>query len=453
MKEKMIMKKVWMVVVVASLLQTVDARHQVGKSKHPVESTENVSSLKVEVDAQVTKKRKILLVPLSLSDAASQEVCEALKRALDYTEQLDIDIQHEKEPYKKKQVLGLKEKGYHFVTFLTEDKEDKMYEWRLYDTNKAVMQTGFRIPKQGKLARGWGYALADSIIPALTNNKPFACSRLTYCQTGKNGETMVYVADFDGSHPHILTQSKRQIIAPRWNRDPENPVVLYSKYTPLNIQLISCGLDGSEVVASSFDGLNMLPTFSFDGKEVVLCLSRDGSSQLYHYGYNKQLKKVGYTRLTYNSGNNICPAFLPNGDIVFCSDFELGRPQLYYLNRKDDSIERLTEGGACTSPQYCEVTKKLAYSKLEKGVMQLFLYDFAKKEEKQVTFDAGHKQECTWSACGNYLAYAASDGKNQRIVSHSLLTGKNKFLTPEGKVCTYPSWSSLYSTFPALKQG
>jgi TolB protein len=449
----MTMKKVWIVFVLASLSSGVYARRHGEKSKQVVQSTENSSSLKVEVDAHATKKRKLLLVPLSLSDASSQEVCEALKRALEYTDQLESDIQHENVPYKKKQVLALKEKGYHFVTFLTEDKDDKVYEWRLYDTNKAVMQAGFRIQKQGKIARGWGYSLADSIIPALTNNKPFACSKLTYCQTGKNGETVVYVADFDGSNPQILTQSKRQIIAPRWNRDPENPVVLYSKYTPLNIQLISCGLDGSEVVASSFDGLNMLPTFSFDGKEVVLCLSRDGSSQLYHYGYHKQLKKVGYTRLTYNSGNNICPAFLPNGDIVFCSDFELGRPQLYHMNRKDDSIERLTEGGACTSPQYCDATKKLAYSKLEKGVMQLFLYDFGKKEEKQLTFDAGHKQECTWSACGNYLAYAAVEGKNQRIVSHSLLTGKKKFLTPEGKVCTYPSWSSLYSIFPVVEQG
>ena len=82
--------------------------------------------------------------------------------------------------------------------------------------------------------------------------------------------------------------------------------------------------------------------------------------------------------------------------------------------------------------------------------MQLFLYDFSSKKEKQVTSDAGHKQECTWSACGNYLAYTVVEGKNQRIVSHSLLTGKNKFLTPEGKVCTYPCWSSLYSAFPVV---
>ncbi len=451
MKETMTLKKTWILVgAIVSLSNLTYARRHEEKPQPAVQVTENQSSFKVEVDAQANKKRKILLVPLSLSDANSQEVCEALKRALDYTEQLDIDIEHKTEPYKKKQVTALREKGYHFVIFLTEDKGEKVYEWRLYDTHKAVMQTGFRIPKQGKVSRGWGYALADSVIPALTNNKPFACSKLTYCQTGKKGESIVYVADFDGSHPEILTQSKRQILAPRWNRDPENPVVLYSKYTALNIQLISCSLDGSEVVASSFDGLNMLPTFSFDGKEVVLCLSRDGSSQLYHYGYNKELKKVGYTRLTYNSGNNICPAFLPNGDIVFCSDFELGRPHLYYMNRKDDSIERLTEGGACTSPQYSDATKKLAYSKLEKGVMQLFLYDFSKKQEKQVTSDAGHKQECTWSACGNYLAYTVVDGKNQRIVSHSLLTGKNKFLTPEGKVCTYPCWSSLYSTFPVI---
>ncbi len=415
--------------------------------------TEEQTAIKVEVGAHKIGKKNIKVIALGMSDTRSQEVCEAVKRALEYTEQLAIDVEQgaKRGDYTKKKVLALRELGHHFVLFLNEEKGDKIYEWRLYDTHKGVMQAGYRVPKQGDVARGWGYAIADSIIPAITNNKPFACSKLAYCQAGKKqGETVVYVADFDGSHPEVLKHSNRQIIAPRWNRDPENITLTYSKYTPINIQLVSCTLDRAEVVASSFDGLNMLPSFSYDGKEVVLCLSRDGSSQLYHYGYNKKLKKVGYTRLTYNSGNNICPVFLPNGDIVFCSDFELGRPQLYYMNRKEEAIERLTEGAACSSPSYCEATNKLAYSKLEKGIMQIFTYDFVKKQEKQVTFDAGHKQECTWSACGNYIAYGCVEGKNQRIVSHSLLTGKDRFLTPEGKTCTYPAWSSVYGALPVI---
>jgi len=438
------MKKSCMIVIACAVATGTVAKEE----QHQL-----ASHLKVEVGAKEHKKRNIKLVILGLTDAHATEMCEALKRALEYTDQLVVDVEHadKRTDFTKNKVMALRELGHHFVLFLNEDKADKVYEWRIYDTHKAVMQAGFRVPKEGSVARGWGYAIADSVVPAITNNKPFACSKVVYCQAGKKqGETTVFVADFDGSHPEVLSHSKRQIIAPRWNRDPENIQVTYSKYTPINIQLISCSLDRSEVVASSFDGLNMLPSFSYDGKEVVLCLSRDGSSQLYHYGYNKKLKKVGYTRLTYNSGNNICPVFLPNGDIVFCSDFELGRPQLYYMNRKEDSIERLTDGAACSSPQYCEANHKLAYSKLDKGIMQIFTYDFAKKQEKQVTFDAGHKQECSWSPCGNYLMYGLVDGKNQRIASHSLLTGKSKFLTPEGKVCTYPSWSSVYTSLPVV---
>ena len=238
MKDKKKMKKAWMMVLAAVSFSNSDARRPKVQTTE-VQKTEHQSSLKVEVDAQANKKRKILLVALSMDDARSQEACEALKRALDYTEQLDVVVEHKTAPYRKKEVLALKDAGYHFVLFLSDPKGGKTYDWRLYDTHKAVMQTGFKITKEGKVARGWGYAVADSIIPALTNNKPFAGSKLAYCQTGKKGETTVYIADFDGSYPEVLTHSKRQILAPRWNRDPENITLSYSRYTPINIQLIS----------------------------------------------------------------------------------------------------------------------------------------------------------------------------------------------------------------------
>lgn len=405
----------------------------------------------VEIDARKSKPIHMKLVALGEKTSNYEAVCEAFVRALLYTDQFTVDVEYKNEKPKKQEVQEYKKSGYSWVVFLDHNTHEHSYEWRLYDTAKAVMQKGFRVPQEGKVSRGWGYALADSFISATTNNKPFACSKLAYCETTKKGESIVWVADFDGSHEQILSRSKRQILASSWNRDPENPLVMYSKYTSCNIQLISCSLDKSEVVASSFDGLNMQPAFSQDGKEVVVCLSRDGSSQLYHYGFNKKLNKVGYTRLTYNAGNNFGPTFLDNGDLVFCSDFELGKPHLYYLDRKADAIERLTEGNSCTSAQYSSLNGKIVYSKMVEGTMQLFLYDLDNKKEKQVTFDPVHKQECAWSACGNYIAYVAQDGdKTKRIMAHSLLTGKKKYLTPADKVCSYPSWSTVYSSLPIV---
>ncbi len=420
----------------------------------PEQEKKETATIKVHIDARKSKPINLKTIILGKKTPTLEVVSEAFTRALTYTDQFVVDLDYQIERPKKQDVLAYKASDYNAVLLVSENESEHAYEWRLFDTKKAAMQKGFRVPKEGKVERGWGYALADSLITAMTNSKPFACSKLTYCETTKKGESIVWVTDFDGTHAQQLSKSKRQIIASSWNKDPENPLVLYSKYTPLNIQLISCSLDKNEIVASSFDGLNMQPAFSNDGKEVVLCLSRDGSSQLYHYGFNKDLKQVGYTRLTYNTGNNFGPTFLDNGNLVFCSDFELGRPQLYYLDRKDDSIERLTQGQACVSPQYSSVNHSLVYSKMVQGTMQLFLYDLNLKKEKQITFDAGHKQECAWLACGNYIGFVAQEGeKTRRIATYSLLTGKKKYITSPDRHCSYPSWSVIYRALPVVAQG
>ena len=434
---------VWLVVLAIFFSEVKTGSHQ--------NDIKDEKKYAVEIDARKNKPIHVKLLALGEKTVNFETVCQAFVRALLYTDQFTVDVEYKNKKPKKTEVQELKKSGYNWVVFLDYNTHEHAYEWRLYDTAKGIMQKGFRVPREGQVVRGWGYALADSFISATTNNKPFACSKLAYCETTKKGESIVWVADFDGSHEQVLSRSKRQILASSWNRDPENPLVMYSKYTSCNIQLISCSLDGSEVVASSFDGLNMQPAFSQDGKEVVVCLSRDGSSQLYHYGFNKKLNKVGYTRLTYNTGNNFGPTFLDNGDLVFCSDFELGKPHLYYLDRKADAIERLTEGNSCTSAQYSSLNGKIVYSKMVDGIMQLFLYDLGNKKEKQLTFDPVHKSECVWSACGNYVAYVAQEGeKTKRIMAYSLLTGKKKYLSQPDKICSYPSWSTVYRALPIV---
>ena len=51
-------------------------------------------------------------------------------------------------------------------------------------------------------------------------------------------------------------------LAPRWNGKKLDPLILYSEYTPSNLRLMVSDLKGNKQVATSFDGLNMLPEFS-----------------------------------------------------------------------------------------------------------------------------------------------------------------------------------------------
>ena len=256
----------------------------------------------------------------------------------------------------------------------------------------------------------------------------------------------IYIADYDGKNEKLLVSTATVNVAPCWNRDQNNPLLFYSEHTNKNVRLVSADMYGRRKIVSNFDGINMLPAFSSDGKRVVFCASRGGGNcQLYYYAQGI------FKKLTNNTGNNISPTFSEDGKtLFFCSDFETRGPQIYRYSFNSGKMERITHGGYCVSPCYCQHNNKLAYAKMIRGTMQIFLYDLATKKHAQITRDAGNKEECSWSPCGNYLLFAVETGKESRLALLNLISRHQRFITAEGSVCCYPAWSCPYKRFPCV---
>jgi Tol biopolymer transport system component len=198
-------------------------------------------------------------------------------------------------------------------------------------------------------------------------------------------------------------------------------------------------------IISNFDGLNMSPAFSKDGKKAVYSASRaDGSCQLYYYD------AVSFYKLTHNEGNNISPSISDDGKkIYFCSDYETGLPQIYMYHTITSALERITDGvGYCTSPCYSSKRSQLVYARMVQGIMQLFLYDEHSKKHSQLTFDEGSKEESVWSPCGNYLLYSVQKGRVSHLISWHMYTNKKQLITSMQDNCAYPAWSGKYKQFP-----
>lgn len=407
----------------------------------------NAKPLHIKVaSTKAGHKTKLALIALGNSKEL-QQACEVVKDDLEFTNQFDIDVIKQDEIHAKHDVKALHDKGYTVALFVSEKPEEKLSELRVYNTRKAKMIKGYKIPYVSSSVRSWGHSLADVCLPILTGKDGFFSSKLAFYKED-GGKKEICIADYNGKAPRPLVAIQSTAVAPRWNNDPENPLVLYSEYTPINVRLMAANLQGKKQVAVSFDGLNMLPAFSEDGNEVVMCLSQNESTQIYSYGYNKKSDEPIYKQLTFNDGNNISPTMMANGDVIFCSDYQRGQPHIYLLKRKREILKKLSSGGSCFNPAYSIVANKVAYSQMQDGVAQIMIYDFKTRQAKQVTFGPGHKLECSWSPCGNYLAFSYESGKQKRIAVQSLLTNQRQFLTSANQRCSYPSWSINYSRFP-----
>lgn len=408
----------------------------------------------IEMPVKAEKHKKFPLF-LGLVGAASsmREIGQLVKKALEFTDQCEITMKEVDRVSTEKEILDLRKQGFLGATFL-EEFEDRI-EWRafLVESHKKVLSKGRKIYKRGPVLRGWAYAVADSIYEDYVGQPGFFSTKIAYGKKIpiKNGThyTHIYIADYDGSNAEPLVQTPTVNIGPRWNKDKNRPLLFYSENTNKNMPMIATDMHKKKLIASNFDGLNMLPAFSCDGSAVIYCATRgSGNCQLY-YWKNKQLKKI-----TQNQGNNFSPVFSDDEKMIyFSSDFEDSHPQIYSFDVSNGAVERITNGGYCVSPAYYhsyDGKHRLGYSKMVQGIMQLFSYDFYTKEHSQLTFDNAQKEECFWSVCGTFLMCPVDNGNTSRIALYNTLTGKYQYLTASKDNCICPAWSGIYNQYPVI---
>jgi TolB protein len=405
---------------------------------------------RVEIKTEKQKKMKLLVVVLGHAGKELQTASYCIAEDLTCVDQckagFDITVEHQDIMPRHKQIKLYYEKGYPLVLFVDYTPVKKTYNWRLYDTQRVQMLIGKNVQLQRFTSAVMAaHHIANGVWESLTGQEGCFGSYVAYCKQehkNKNSKSLVVRHAHSNSYEEErMLISKSNIFAPRWNQDAAYPLILYSEATLSNVRLLSIDMHGHHRVVSNFEGLNMLPSFSSDGQKIVYCLSRDGSSQLYMYMLDPVTGKALLKRLTNNKANNVSPTLRDNGDIIFCSDFQNRGPQVCYYHADTKEVEHITQEGYCTSPSFCEKKDMIAYSKLVNGTMQLFVYDYKKKDHRQITFDEANKEECTWSPCGNYVSFSWEDQKESKIAMMNLITQEQFFITKNGGYYSFPSWS------------
>lgn len=357
-------------------------------------------------------------------------------------------------PRTKDVITTLLKEGYQFGIFINHAPHADAIEYRTYDTTTGhmVKEAGGRYVKQKTSVAGWAHHIAQKIWPVLTGNQGMFTSKIAYSKevATKNGVPIKYicVADYDGLDEQILVGIPTVNVLPRWSKDRANPCVFYSEQGSTRTRLICTDFRRRRrpIVGARDETTAMHLVIAPDGASAAYCASRgDGSCQIY-------LCKGGKRKnITKNSGNNVSLSFSADGaEIYFCSDFKTGQPQIFAYHIETERLRRITNGGYCASPSCHPFEHKLVYPKMMDTTMQLFLYDDRTKEHRQITFDKGSKDECSWSPCGNYIVYECRDGLRSIIEVMNLITGTHKPITSPNASCSCPSWSPCFSVVPTF---
>lgn len=345
----------------------------------------------------------------------------------------------------RKELKSLKRSGVSLAVIFSDS--DNSLSWRLYNTltGKVVSSQTNQI---GTLSlRTLAHNVADQVWPVLTSEKgPFssvivACKQLLNKNHTKKISHIYAFSPTEGvGNARCIVGGSRVNFAPRWH--PFRKQLFYSQHTPFNVSLMTKMPGSSARTLMSFDGQNMTPAVSNKGK-VVISLSNGADAHLYEYNFDKETKKGRFIQLTKGHGQYISPSFRGENELVFCYSNIHGRPRIGMLDLSSKKLKWITpEHGLspCVSPN----GKKVAYTTRVDRVLQVFCYDFKTGKHTQVTSNKGHKDEVSWSPCGNYLLFSVEIGMKSQIACFHIPTKSMRYLSPEDEHWSFPSWSSLY---------
>src|SRR5690606_26990339 len=150
-----------------------------------------------------------------------------------------------------------------------------------------------------------------------------------YVTSEKRGDGATHysliVADADGENEHVIVESPDPIMSPAWT--PDGRQIAYVSFEGNESSIFVQTLrTGNRILVSAEPGINGAPSFSPDGRKLVMTLGGvDGNLDVYVLDLTTREK----TRLTTNRAIDTEGSWTPDGRMIYFTSDRGGGPQIY----------------------------------------------------------------------------------------------------------------------------
>ncbi len=266
----------------------------------------------------------------------------------------------------------------------------------------------------------------DLLVKAVTGKEGIASKRILYSyQPTIHAEeegvwhAEIWEMDSNGQNQKQITEENHYSITPAFVPDPERKddysfiYVNYKQGQP-RLYMTSRGKTrGTSFVP--LRGNQLLPAVNRKRDRIAFISDASGQAELFVQSFVPGKGVTGKPQQLYSCPGSVqaSPTFSPDGSkIAFVSD-KGGSPRIYIINLNPILEHKLNPAPILisklnkenTSPSWSPDGKKIAYSANTNGVRQIWIYDREKREEKQVTFGLGNKENPSWAPDSFHLVY------------------------------------------------
>jgi TolB protein len=326
------------------------------------------------------------------------------------------------------------------VKLSCEDSGDSMKcDLRLYDVGRAQESLHGTYSAPRKAIRHIAHRFGDDVVRFFTQEPGIFETRIAFVRETEDGKQIV-ASDWDGENAQGLTGASINLL-PTWT--PDGKTIAFTSFRDGGAAHIYTVDVGSRQIrplvrmGSFASGAAYAP----DGAKFLFSASVDDNTDV----YVSQPDGSAGRRLTDARGIDISACFSPDGKrVAFVSD-RAGSPQIYTMKADGTDLRRLTyQGNYNQEPAWSPKGDLIAFSgRDEHRVFDLYTVAVDTGKVTRLTQNQGTNEKPAWAPNGRYIIFSSTrSGKRQLWMTQP--DGSNaRQITNEKVGASDPSWGPL----------
>lgn len=151
---------------------------------------------------------------------------------------------------------------------------------------------------------------------------------------------------------------------------------------------------------------------------------------------------TGLARRTDEPGNDVAPAWSPDGRHIAFASNRAGNFDIYVMNADGSEVTQLTDDpGDDFSPRWSPDGRKLAFHSERENNVDVYVMNADGSGQTRLTFDRGRELSPTWSPDGLKIAYTSDRDRNFDIYVMNADGSVHTRITSDRAADTAPAWS------------